>query len=344
MQKSFVDPLRELEACLKDLTSTSIGRRAFLASLPLLMASCATPDKTRYREGDNTGQETHLTPEQERKMTQEVLPQMRKEYPPIQNAELQSYVSQLGRKLVAANNLEGHPYNYTFTAVDVPYVNAFALPAGTVFLTAPLIEMAESEAELMGVIGHEVGHIKARHTAERMAKAEKEQKKGWLYAVGGGVLAAGLGYGVGKLACPPKDKNCVRKATEMGALAGVAGGLLIQKYAFMANSREDEMEADRIGFRTSVTAGYDSRHVGRFYDKLYQMEQKAKKNQTPILGSLADAMSTHPPSAERVKQMREMSANAPSNSSAVVSTASFDRARKVASQYAEQARARAKKS
>ncbi len=74
-------------------------------------------------------------------------------------------------------NLRGNPDNYHVTVVDVATVNAFALPAGQVFVTAPLIALAASEAELAGVIGHEVGHVMARHTAERMYVREKEQNK-----------------------------------------------------------------------------------------------------------------------------------------------------------------------
>lgn len=324
------NPLAELEACLLELNRTQLGRRAFLASLPLLLAACASGPKHRSREGDNTGQAAALTVEEEKRMTQQVLPQMQKDYPALNNPDLQNYVSALGKKVVQANALEGAPYNYTFSVVGVNYVNAFALPAGTVMVTAPLIEMADSEAELAGVIGHEVGHIKARHTAERMHEAKKAQSKTWVYAAGGGVVGGAIGFGLGKLFCPPKDTACLTKAAGLGAAAGAGGGLLIQRYAFMANSREDEMEADRIGFRTAVNAGYSKDHVGNFYSKLLRMEQERKGSGSPILGSLQDALSTHPPSAERVKQMNEMMASEPARRSAQVSSRDFDRMRELA--------------
>lgn len=326
--------LKEFEKYLDEWNSTPMGRRTFLASMGVLMAACAAPEKTRHREGDNSGQETELTFADERKMTQEVLPQMRKDYPPLQNAQMQSYISGLGRKVVAANKLEGNPYSYNFTVVDVDYVNAFALPAGTVFVTAPLIAMADTEAELVGVIGHEVGHIQARHTAERMDKAKKEESKTWKYALGGGVLGGVLGYGLGKLTCPPKDNECMAKATQLGAAAGVGGGLLVQKYGFMANSREDEMEADRIGFRTSVAAGYDKDHVGLFYAKLLKMEQ-SRGQQNAVLQKVTDAMSTHPPSKERVAQMNQMAAQQAKTANMIVSTKQFDEMKKLATQIAD---------
>lgn len=333
--------LQELEQLLQEWTSTSLGRRAFLTGLPLILASCASADKTRFREGDNQGQESSLSVADEKRMTQEVMPKMRQEYPPLDDAQLQGYVSGLGRKLVLANNLEGKPYHYNFTVVDVPYVNAFALPAGTVFVTAPLIAMAETEAELVGVIGHEVGHIKARHTAERMAKAEKAQKKSWIYAVGGALLGAGVGYGVGRAVCPPQDRKCLAKATELGGLAGAGGGLLVQKFAFMANSREDEMEADRVGFRTATQTGYHKDHVGAFYEKLLKMEQNSRGKNSPLLAAVADAMSTHPPSQERVKQMHEMAQQGAVTTKTVVTTRQFEIVRSKASQYTKRAQERA---
>ena len=129
--------LEKLDQTLRELTSTSIGRRSFLASLPFLLAACASSPKSRYREGDNAGQAAELTVEEEKAMTQEVLPKMRKDYPAAKSAALQTYIGSLGSKIVSANGLAGNPYNYSFTVVDVPYVNAFALPAGTVFVTAP---------------------------------------------------------------------------------------------------------------------------------------------------------------------------------------------------------------
>lgn len=336
--------LAELESNLDQLVATPMGRRLFLANVGLLLSSCATPDRTRYREGDNAGQDVDLTPDQEEALTREVLPQMKKDYPPLKDAEMQGYVANLGNRLVQANGLASNPYRYNFTVVDVPYVNAFALPAGTVFVTAPLIAMADTEAELVGVIGHEVGHIQARHTAERMKKAKDAEKKTLWYMLGGGVLGGAVGYGVGKLVCPPKDQRCLQRSAELGAIAGSGSGLLIQKYSFMAHSREDEMEADRIGFRTALNTGYDRESIGQFYSKLLQMEKKSKGSKTPILASVADAMSTHPPSEERVQQMQQMAQEAPRNPNAKVSSVEFDRLKKKAIQYTKQAESRAKNS
>jgi len=301
----------------------------FLVLLSFII-SCVPAQQTRYREGSNVGQQTGLTVQDERRLTEEALPKMKQEYPPAKNPELQKYVSDLGMKIVRANKLEGNPYNYNFTVVDVENVNAFALPAGTVFVTAPLIAMTENEAELAGVIGHEVGHVVARHAAERMYVMEQEQNKTWLMAAGGGLVGAAAGLGLGALLCADGDSACLAKAALIGAAVGAGGGLLVQKFKFMANSREDEMEADRIGFKLAVGAGYDKDKVGKFYERLLQMEKNAQKGGGTITKSLADAMSTHPPSEERVKQMNEMAANAPAVKNPIVSSADYSRMKQVA--------------
>lgn len=330
------EALKNLDEVLNEWTSTAMGRRTFLASIPLLFAACAA-EQHRQREGNLKGNETSLSVDDERKMTAQALPDMKKDYPTLNNPQLQSYVSGLGKKIVRANNLEGHPYNYNFTVVDVDYVNAFALPAGTVFVTAPLIAMADSEAELAGVIGHEVGHIKARHTAIRMDKAKKEEGKSLWYAAGGGLIGGAIGFGLGKALCKKNDNDCLQKAATYGVAAGAGGGLLIQKYAFMANSREDEMEADRIGFRTSVAAGYNKDQVGKFYEKLLKMEQQSKSanKQNAVLASLQDALSTHPPSKERVVQMNQMAGEQAANPKAIVSTTEFEKMKKICENLAK---------
>jgi len=294
-----------------------------------VIVSCAPTNSSRYREGSNVGQETNLTVQDERRLTQEALPKMLKDYPAAKNPELQKYIAELGMKIVRANKLEGNPYSYNFTVVDVVQVNAFAMPAGTVFVTAPLIAMAGSEAELAGVVSHEIGHVVARHTAERMYAMEKAQDKTWLYAGGGAVLGAVVGYGLGRAVCAEGNKECQAKAALLGGAVGAGGGLLLQKYKFLVNSREDEMEADRIGFKYAVAAGYDKDQVGKFYEKLLEIEKNADKSGNSVMKSLSDAMSTHPPSEERVRQMKELAAKNPERK-AIVTTPEFVKARQIA--------------
>ncbi len=325
--------LEQLKSELDYLTSFQSGRRLFLQSIPLLLASCATVPQNRYNEGGNN-QATSLTIQDEMQMTKEYLPQMQKEYPAIPDSRLQNYINKVGGRIAAGSGNEGHPYHYNFTLVQAPMINAFALPAGTVFVTAPLLAMADSEAELAGVLGHEIGHVKSRHTAERIDQEKKSQSSSLLWGLGGGLIGGALGFGLGKLICRKDDKACLQRIALYGAAAGGAGGLLIQKFGFMAHSREDEMEADRISFRTSVASSYHKDHVGRFYNKLLDMENQAKANGNQAsLGLIADAMSTHPPSTERVKQIAELVANEPLKANATINTREFNEAKNLVKQF-----------
>ena len=321
-------PLELLRGELSGMLSRPSGRRAFLAALPVLLVGCASRSKHRFREGDNTGQATSLSVEDERAMTKEYLPKMRKEYPSHKNDYVQGYIGDLGGRIAGANSLAGKPYDYTFEVVESEHVNAFALPAGTVFVTRPLIAMADNEAELAGVVGHEIGHIQARHTAERIDQAKKEEGRSLLYGLGGAIVGGAAGFGLGRLICKKQDRECLARIAGYGIAAGAAGGLLIQKFGFMANSREDEMEADRIGFRTSVKAGYHPAHVGSFYEKLLAMEEKHKQKQDALSRAFVDAMSTHPPSKERVAQMGQMKREA-GGASGRVSSPDFAKVKKI---------------
>lgn len=237
----------------------------------MMTVYCAPTNASRYREGSNVDQETTLTVQEEQRLTREALPQIQKDYPSAKNQELQKYISDPGMKIIRANHLEGNPYHYTFAVVDVADVNTFAMPAGTIFITAPLIALASSEAELAGVVSHEIGHVVARQTAERMSAMEKSQNKIWIYA----------------------------------------------------NGR---------------AAGYDKDQVGKFYEKLLEIERKSGRGDGVVVKNLADAMSTHPPSEERVRQMQSLAAQSPARPS-ITSTQPFNRAKQIAAKLGKNKRA-----
>lgn len=312
--------------------------------LSLLLLSCSSRKYSdRYREGDNRGQKSALTVEEEKKLTQEALPSMQKDYPRAQNPRIQAYIENLGQKLVRANGLQNNPYTYSFTVVDAAAVNAFALPAGTIFITAPIIAMADSEAEIAGVLGHEIGHVTARHTAERMYAAKAEQGSGYMKAGIGAVLGGAAGFWLGKKMCKPGDKGCQAKFALYGVGGGAAGGLLVHNYGFMKNGREDELESDRVGFKYAVNAGYDKDKVGDFYMKLMKMEADAKGGSSnPIMGWMADAMSTHPASKDRVAQATELKSTLQNKNGAQAISSDFYEMKKIAQSIGEAAAKRAK--
>jgi len=312
-----------------------------LVSLIALTGCSSKMDSDRYREGDNAGQKVDLTVDQEKQLTKEALTEMQKDYPPVKNQELQSYIERLGQKLVRDNNLNNKPYTYHFTAVDSSQVNAFALPAGYVYITAPIIALADTEAEIAGVLGHEIGHVVARHTAERMYVAKKEQSKTWLFGGVGAAVGGTAGYFLGKSLCNEGDTACRAKYTMYGAGGGAVGGLMVQKYGFMKNSQEDELESDRVGFRYAANSNYDKKYVGDFYEKLAAMEKESKKGQNSFMTSLSDAMSSHPPSKARVKQAQEME-NLITNKGTIGATEEFWRMKKIAQEIVAKNKAQTK--
>lgn len=314
----------------------------FASVIVLSLNACSSKSSDRYREGSNKGQNVDLTVAQERQLTKEALAEMKKDYPPVKNAELQAYIERMGQKIVNSNNLNNRPYAYNFTAVDSDQINAFAMPAGEVFITAPIIAMADSEAEIAGVLGNEIGHVVARHTAERMYVAKKEQGKTYLLGGIGAAIGGGLGYLAQKKLCDPKDLACKAKIVGGGLAVGGLGGVMVQKYKFMKNSQEDELESDRVGFRYAVKTGYDKYKVGDFYQKLAALEKEAKKGQNPAMGFLSDAMASHPSSDKRVAQATEMQSVIKENGSISV-TDEFKRMKKIAQEIVAEKRSSTKK-
>jgi predicted Zn-dependent protease len=316
-----MDSLAEFDIALKNLTQSRFGRRSFLASIPLLMAACASNPKNVKKE---------LTVDDEKFMAREALPELRRDYPALRDAEIQNYVSNLGARLVAANSLAGNPYDYTFTVVDVPLINAFALPAGTIFVTGSLIQATETEAELAGVLGHEIGHVTARHAAQRVLAQQQAKENSWWYSGGGALVGGVAAAGAATLICRGGVRVCSSELIVLGAMAGVSGGLLIQKYKFLAQTQENELEADHIGFKTVAQSGYATEYIGAFYTRLQKMESP---------GNLfSDALKTHPPSAERTKQINQLVQSNPQKPGATVSSLDFDNIRKKISSFSQQTR------
>ncbi len=166
-----------------------------------------------------------LSPEDEVKLGKAYAPQIERELGGrIPDENLQSYVNQVGQRMARVCH---HPeFSYRFTAVQEPMVNAFAVPGGHIFITRGLLEKLNSEAELASVLGHEVGHVVAQHTAAAISREAVMTALIVAASVGGGVDAG-------------------------GASAFVSQCLSLQY------SREDETEADWAGLSYMTQAGYD---------------------------------------------------------------------------------------
>lgn len=176
---------------------------------------------------------------------------------------LQAYVQTLGRKLASLS--ERPDLEWSFKVVDDPVVNAFALPGGYIYITRGILAHLESEAELVAILGHEIGHVTARHSVSQMSKAQLAQ----------------LSLGAVSLAAP-------EHAQRFGGLAESLTGLLFLKYG-----RDDERQADDLGLRYTVAAGYDARPMADVFDMLERVSRAAGG------GSVPNWMATHPAPANR---------------------------------------------
>src|SRR5262249_19076431 len=166
--------------------------------------------------------------------------------------------------------------HYTFDIVDMEEPNAFALPGGPVYVSRGLLALTNSEDELAGVIGHEIGHVAARHAVQRVTAAAPLSVVTGLGALATGIVSPALG-GV------------------VGGLGGMAGALVLAPY-----SREQESEADRVGQDMIAAAGWDPAGLSRMLRTL-EREEAARGGQR----SAMDFFATHPPLPRRVALTEE---------------------------------------
>ena len=187
---------------------------------------------------------------------------------------LNRYVDRLGRRLQRVSETPEPPF--TFTILNSGDVNAYALPGGYVYVTRGLMALANSEAELAGVVAHEIGHVTARHAAQRYSQT---------------VLAE---FGVALL-------GAAAGSTLIGDLARVAAAAYVQGY-----SREQELEADRLGVRYLGRAGYDPRAMAGFLSSM-EAESALAATIAGREGSEPDAslFSSHPRTIDRVARTAE---------------------------------------
>ena len=207
---------------------------------------------------------------QEKDMGRDAYPKLIKEFGGVYNdPRITGYVDSLGRKLAAVTETPGE--DFTFTVLDNPIVNAFATPGGYVYISRGLMALADSEAELAGVMGHELGHVVARHSSQRISKATVA-----------GALSGLLGA---------------------GQVGQALGGLYLSSF-----SRYQELEADRLGVRYINRAGYDPAAMTSFLAKMRansRLEaQVAGRDPDDVDGR--DIMSTHPRTKERVLQAMQL--------------------------------------
>jgi predicted Zn-dependent protease len=207
-----------------------------------------------------------LSEAQEVELGREAAKQVERDQPILNDDQVTRYVDAVGQRLVRRSKRNN--IRYTFKVVNSSDINAFALPGGFIYINRGLLEAADNESELAGVMGHEIGHVVARHSADQI-------KKAGIANLGLGVLGAVLG-GKG------------------GAAAGLAqvGSQIGTSAVFMKFSRDDEREADVLGVRNLYDAGYNPEGMVSFFEKLGDLRKRQPNK-------LETFFSTHPDPSER---------------------------------------------
>ena len=189
------------------------------------------------------------------------------------DSSIQSAIDQIGNHLVQSSAASQTPYEYDFHVLDDDQtINAFALPGGPIFITDGLLAELQTEGEVAGVLGHEIGHVVARHSAEQIAKAQ---------------LTEGL---TGAAVIASYDPNNPSSA-QVAQMAVIVGQLVNMRYG-----REDELESDFLGVCFMNEAGYDPNDM----IQVMRVLQSASQGQAP-----PEFFSTHPNPERRVERIQE---------------------------------------
>src|SRR5215472_13341887 len=218
----------------------TIYPRSTRAIALLLCFLLSAPEILSARVEPTTGSNM-FTIDQEIQAGKEAVAQTNRQYPVLPDSNPASqYIQQLGRRLV--QYAPGEKWPYQFHVVNQKEINAFALPGGPLYVNVGTIQAADNEAQLAGVMSHELSHIIQRHSTRAATKQYKAQ-------VGLGILGAVLGGGIG------------------GQLAGAGISFVAGSY-FLKNSRQSEKEADLLGTDIMYDAGYDPIQLPKFFEKI----------------------------------------------------------------------------
>jgi predicted Zn-dependent protease len=243
------------------------ARAALALAFCLTLASCAINPATGQRQIMlvSESQEIQIGKDNDQAVTAQ--------FGLYEDDDLQRYVAELGRSLAARS--ERPDLDWTFRVLDDTVVNAFALPGGYIYVTRGILAHLDDEAELASVLGHEIGHVTARHGANQMSKAQLAQ----------------LGLGVGAAVTPERLQRLMN-------VAGLGLELLFLKY-----SRDDERQADDLGLRYLVKGGYDPRPMGNVFATLKRVSLAQSQERAPSW------LSTHPDPENREARIEQQIAD-----------------------------------
>ena len=252
-----------LPARARRSTAWLVSLTAALALAGLVPAGCAVNPATGERQLSLVGTEQEIA------MGRDAAEQVRATMGLYGDPDLQSYVEELGTRM--ARDTERPDLPWSFAVVDEPVVNAFALPGGFIYFTRGIMAYFNSEAELAAVMGHEIGHVTARHSVEQMSRQQLAQ----------------IGLGVGAVLS--------EDVARFGDVLGAGLGLLFLKYG-----RDDERQSDRLGIRYMTAQGYDPREMADVFQMFQRQAEEAGGSGVP------GWLSTHPTPASRIEEVRRM--------------------------------------
>ncbi len=250
-------------------------RGASVLTAALLLAACATNPATGRREL------MLVSEDQEIAMGREYDPQIVASLGLYPDTALQRYVQELGLRMAAQSERPRLPW--TFRVLDDPTVNAFAVPGGFIYITRGILAHLGSEAQLAAVLGHEIGHVTARHSASSMSRQQLAQ----------------LGLAVGAAV----DERVARYAD----VAGQGLGVLFLKYG-----RDDENESDALGLRYMRRTGHDIREMPLVFQMLGSLSAGGEAGRVP------DWLSTHPAPEDRFTRISTAITRTPQDTVGVV--------------------------
>lgn len=239
---------------MKIIKNTTIGLTIFI--LVILIPSCAVNPVT------GKSQLMFMSEQQEISLGAQYDPSVVSTFGVYQDEALQNFITEKGNEMGKISHRPNLQYH--FKILDSPVVNAFAVPGGYIYLTRGILAQLNNEAELMGIMGHEMGHITARHTAQQ----QTNQQIGQVLLIGG-MMAS---------------KKVAAMANE--AMAGM-------QLLFLSFSRANEREADQLGVEYSSKIGYDAHKMADFFNVLNKMNMSSNQAGVPTW------MSTHPDPGER---------------------------------------------
>ncbi len=211
-------------------------------------------------------------------------PELLAEFGGLYEAPQAAYVTTIGRKVASQSGLANQPTEFTISLLNSPVNNAFAIPGGYVYVTRQLMALMNSEAELASVLGHEVGHVAARHSQKRNNRATQAGLGAVLATVLGGVLLGGDGAKLGQQ----------------------LGGAIAQRYV-LGYSRAQEYEADDLGVTYLTKSGYDPMASSTMLASLAAQTSLDARRAGKTENALPEWASTHPDPASRVTRARQKS-------------------------------------